>query len=95
VFYFENNGDPELFCSSADWMERNFFRRVEIAFPIKREAHRERILRDLGLYLADNVQAWCLGSDAAYTRQKPAENAPSNAQDSLLEKYAAGPGFSL
>jgi polyphosphate kinase len=95
VFYFENNGDPELFCSSADWMERNFFRRVEIAFPIKREAHRERILRDLGLYLADNVQAWCLGPDAAYTRQKPAENAPSNAQDSLLEKYAAGPGFSL
>jgi polyphosphate kinase len=95
VFYFENNGDPELFCSSADWMERNFFRRVEIAFPIKREAHRERILRDLGLYLADNVQAWCLGADGAYTRQKPAENTPNNAQDSLLEKYAAGPGFSL
>ena len=95
VFYFENNGDPELFCSSADWMERNFFRRVEIAFPIKREAHRERILRDLSLYLADNVQAWCLGPDGAYTRQKPAENTPSNAQDSLLEKYAAGPGFSL
>ncbi|HTV50598.1 MAG TPA: polyphosphate kinase 1, partial [Steroidobacteraceae bacterium] len=45
VFYFENGGDSELYCASADWMERNFFRRVEVAFPIKRRAHRERILR--------------------------------------------------
>ena len=47
VFYFENGGEPELYCASADWMERNFFRRVEVAFPIQRDAHRERILRDL------------------------------------------------
>jgi polyphosphate kinase len=95
VFYFENGGEPELYCSSADWMERNFFRRVEVAFPIKRETHRERILRDLDLHLSDNTQAWCLGSDGTYTRQKPGEDAPRNAQESLLEKYAAGPGFSL
>lgn len=95
VFYFANAGEPELYCSSADWMERNFFRRVEIAFPIKREAHRERILRDLDLYLSDNMQAWCLGSDGTYTRQKPGEDAPRSAQENLLEKYAAGPGFSL
>ena len=36
VFYFENGGEPELYCASADWMERNFFRRVEVAFPIRR-----------------------------------------------------------
>ena len=40
VFYFENGGEPELYCASADWMERNFFRRVEVAFPIRRDAHR-------------------------------------------------------
>ncbi|HUI62033.1 MAG TPA: RNA degradosome polyphosphate kinase, partial [Steroidobacteraceae bacterium] len=60
VFYFENGGDPELYCASADWMERNFFRRVEVAFPIKRRSHRERILRDLDIYLSDNTQAWTL-----------------------------------
>src|ERR1700758_4773455 len=43
VFYYENGGEPELFCASADWMERNFFRRVEVAFPIRREAQEERI----------------------------------------------------
>jgi polyphosphate kinase len=95
VFYFANDGSPELYCSSADWMERNFFRRVEVAFPIKREAHQERILRDLDHYLADNTQAWCLSSDGTYTRQQPGENAPVSAQERLLEKYAAGPGFSL
>ncbi len=37
VFYFENGGEPELYCASADWMERNFFRRVEVAFPVQRD----------------------------------------------------------
>jgi polyphosphate kinase len=95
VFYFENGGHPEMYCSSADWMERNFFRRVEVAFPVKRETHQERILRALELYLTDNVQAWCLAPDGTYTRQKPGENPPISAQEKLLERYAAGPGFSL
>ena len=43
AFYFENGGEPELYCASADWMERNFFRRVEVAFPIQRPSHRQRI----------------------------------------------------
>jgi hypothetical protein len=43
VFFFENHGDSELFLASADWMERNFFRRVEIAFPVREQTHRERI----------------------------------------------------
>ena len=49
-------------------MERNFFRRVEIAFPVREQTHRERILRDLNFYLADNMQAWTLGRDGRYTR---------------------------
>jgi polyphosphate kinase len=92
VFYFENGGAPELFCASADWMERNFFRRVEVGFPVLRDAQRERILRDLQLYLADNTQAWLLRSDGSYVRTEPGTDAPVCAQKQLLENYAAGAG---
>jgi polyphosphate kinase len=95
VFYFENAGDPELYCASADWMERNFFRRVEVAFPIKRPSHRERILHDLDVYLSDNVQAWQLSHDGSYTRLTPGRESPVCAQEKLLASYAAGAGFSL
>ncbi len=95
VFYFENAGEPELYCASADWMERNFFRRVEVAFPIERPELRERILRDLDIYLADNTQAWQLGPDGLYRRASPAGAPPVNAQEKLLESYAAGSAYSL
>src|SRR5579864_1960443 len=68
VFYFENGGEPELSCASADWMERNFFRRVEVAFPISLPEHAERIRRDLDVYLADNCQSWALQPDGRYER---------------------------
>jgi polyphosphate kinase len=92
VFYFENGGDSELYCASADWMERNFFRRVEVGFPVPRESLRERILRDLQLYLADNTQAWILRPDGSYVRSEPGTEEPVCAQKQLLEHYAAGPG---
>jgi polyphosphate kinase len=92
VFYFENGGDPELYCASADWMERNFFRRVEGAFPVLRGSQRERILRDLHLYLADNTQTWLLRPDGSYARAETGSEAPVCAQKQLLELYAAGPG---
>jgi polyphosphate kinase len=92
VFYFENGGDAELYCASADWMERNFFRRVEGAFPVLRGSQRERIVRDLHLYLADNTQAWLLRPDGSYVRAETGSEAPVCAQKQLLELYAAGPG---
>jgi polyphosphate kinase len=92
VFYFENGGEPELFCASADWMERNFFRRVEVGFPVLRAAQRERILHDLQLYLTDNTQAWILRSDGSYVRTEPGTDPPVCAQKQLLEHYAAGAG---
>jgi len=95
VFYFENGGDSELYCASADWMERNFFRRVEVAFPIKRRSHRERILRDLDICLSDNTQAWKLAADGLYVRSSATGKDAISAQDKLLELYAAGSGFSL
>jgi polyphosphate kinase len=90
AFYFENGGEPELYCASADWMERNFFRRVEVAFPIQRPAHRQRILEDLTRYLDDNSQAWTLHSDGRYERLSPGGERPRNAQAELLGTYAAG-----
>jgi polyphosphate kinase len=90
VFYFENEGNADLYLASADWMERNFFRRVEIAFPVAKRSHRERILRDLETYLWDNVQAWNLGPDGTYSRVQPGTEPPVNAQTELLESYAAG-----
>ena len=95
VYYFRNDGPDEgggeeLYCSSADWMERNFFRRVEVAFPIERRKHRERILRDLEIYLRDNCQAWELRADGTYERVQRAEGEnPLSAQGQLLATYAA------
>ena len=88
VYYFHNEGNPEIYCASADWMERNFFRRIEVCFPIERNQHRDRIVEDLETYLADNMQAWVLGPDGTYTRVV-ADNAPAvSAQETLLRRYA-------
>jgi polyphosphate kinase len=95
VFYFENGGSPEMYGASADWMERNFFRRVEVAFPIRREAHRARILADLETYLADDTQSWDLGRDGLYRKLETSKGSPVNAQTQLLAKYAAGPTIKL
>jgi polyphosphate kinase len=92
VFYYQNDGKPEMFCASADWMERNFFRRVEVAFPIRHKAQEERILRDLDVCLSDNTQAWMLRPDGTYERIKRGEAKAVNAQMELLSAYAAGPG---
>jgi polyphosphate kinase len=88
VFYFANGGEEELFCASADWMERNFFRRIEVCFPIERPGYRELILADLETYLADNVNAWTLLPDGSYRRIEPEGGERICAQEALLAKYA-------
>ncbi len=95
VFYFENGGQPEMFAASADWMERNFFRRVEVAFPIQRNWHRERILKDLDFCLRDNTQSWNLNSAGRYERVPSAAQGERsvNAQAELLAAYATGVAF--
>ncbi len=73
IYYFENACQPEVFLSSADWLPRNFFRRIELAFPIEDGVLRERIVREiLGLSLADNRKARCLLPEASYQRLVPA-----------------------
>ena len=87
VYLFHNDGDEQLYCASADLMERNMFYRVEVAFPVLDPAFRERITRELRLHLADNTQAWTLGADGNYTRAHAGESAVTAQQD-LLESLA-------
>jgi polyphosphate kinase len=87
VYYFHNDGQPELFCGSADWMERNFFRRIEVCFPVG-PAHRERICEDLRLYLADNAQAWELQSSGEYRKCSAGDKPLISAQSTLLRRHA-------
>ena len=85
VYYFENGGDPEIYCASADWMDRNFFRRVEVCFPIEQKPLRERIKKELDYYLRDNMQAWELQPDGSYIRLATQGKTRFSAQLGLLE----------
>ncbi|RYZ79776.1 MAG: polyphosphate kinase 1, partial [Moraxellaceae bacterium] len=90
VFYFENNNNPELFCSSADWMTRNMLHRVETCFPVKQKKIRDRLIEELNLYLADNTHAWILKSDGTYELITPEVDKPEiDAQGVLLDRWAS------
>jgi polyphosphate kinase len=89
VYWFANGGDSELYCSSADWMERNLSRRVEACFPIQDPRLAARIFREtLQNYLDDNVQAWLLNAEGQYCRATPGDATPHSAQRWLLEQFA-------
>ncbi|MEP6483000.1 MAG: polyphosphate kinase 1 [Rudaea sp.] len=89
VYWFANGGTPEIFCSSADWMERNLLRRIEVCFPILDEVLAKRVFNEaLQNYLEDNTQAWILHSDGHYVRETPGEAEPHSAQLSLLSSLA-------
>ena len=77
IYYFDNDGKPDLYLASADWMPRNFFRRVEIAFPIESPPLRDEIIKEvLPRFLNDHVKARELQPDGTYVRLKPEEGAP-------------------
>jgi polyphosphate kinase len=90
VYYFHSNGDERVFCSSADWMDRNFFRRVEVCFPVSDEELKARIISDLDTLLSDNCQAWELCADGDYRpiTPKPGSGELVSAQMSLLKQMA-------
>ena len=86
ISWFFNNGHPELYCASADWMDRNLLRRVEISFPILDPVLAKRVYDEgLANYLADNTSAWALQGDGSYRRiECGADDMPHNAQTHLL-----------
>ena len=90
IFYFENGDEEELlYLSSADWMDRNFFRRVETCFPIEDRRLRQRIIQEsLQGYLTDNAQAWLLQADGTYRRVSAGNARRRSAQGALLKSLA-------
>ncbi|MDT3735324.1 MAG: polyphosphate kinase 1 [Denitratisoma sp.] len=91
VFYFYAGGEQKMYLSSADWMERNFFRRIELCFPVLEPKLKRRILKEgLMPYLADNSQAWEMDGAGAYRRRKSRKKRFS-AQESLLAELPAAP----
>ncbi len=97
VFYFRLEDQEQLYLSSADWMNRNMLRRVELAWPVTDIAQRQRIVDEcLVAYLNDGADAWELKSDGTYVRVGAAKKsggrrrAASGAQASLMARYAGG-----
>lgn len=90
IFYFENGGERQVFCASADWMPRNLHKRVETCFPIESPALAEQLIEQgLLLYLRDNTQAWLMGEDGEYRRAQPGPGEPPvSAQQQLLTELA-------
>ena len=89
VYYFSNQGNARIYCSSADWMDRNLFNRVEACFPVEEPSLKKRIYEQ-GLlnYLKDNQQAWLLQSNGTWVRAELSENETAhNAQRTLLEVF--------
>ncbi len=91
IFCFHAGGEEKVFLSSADWMERNFFRRIELCFPILDDKLKRRIIKEgLKPYLADNCQAWEMDGDGAY-RLKTSQRSRVCAQEALLADLAKAP----
>ena len=87
IYAFANDGHQEVYASSADLMNRNMFRRVEICFPIESKRLYTRILHDLDLYLKDNTQAWLLQPDGRYLQLLNVTNEePVQAQSVILNE---------
>jgi polyphosphate kinase len=89
VFCFHNDGAEDVYLASADWMDRNFFRRIELCFPVLDPALKHRVIREgLQPYLDDNGQAWEMDAEGGYTQVKPRRGRRRAAQEELLYTLA-------
>jgi len=89
VFYFHNDGNEDVYLASADWMDRNFFRRIELCFPVLDPALKRRVIREgLQPYLDDNCQAWVMNAEGGYELVKPRRGRRRSAQEELLYTLA-------
>ena len=93
IFYFRNDLAHDVYLASADWMNRNLFRRIEVAFPVLDKAMKKRVITEgLHPYIKDNTNSWELDSDGHYHARKPrARQQPFSAQRYLMEALAQTP----
>lgn len=90
IFFFENAGEPDVYIGSADWMDRNLNRRVEVVFPIEQSDLKARVIEEiLAVTLRDNVKARELQSDGTYRRLKPRDGEPAVRSQVVFLKQAA------
>lgn len=94
IFYFDNNGKPEYLLASADWMQRNFDHRVEIAFPVLDEQHQAKLKNILEVQLADNFKGWQVRADGTSVRLRSENVPPLRSQERLFEVMRHDPGGS-
>ncbi|MBY8607198.1 MAG: polyphosphate kinase 1 [Burkholderia sp.] len=89
IYYFHAGGAEDVYLSSADWMDRNLFRRVEVAFPIRERKLKRRVIAEgLSVCLGDNQSAWQMHSDGHYRRRRTGKTI-RNAQLGLLAKFCS------
>ena len=86
IFYFENNGKPEVFCGSADWMPRNLERRVEILFPIEDEELKRKVVHILEMELADTKKAHYMQADGTYHKLDKRGRKQMNSQEEFCKE---------
>ena len=90
IFYFRNAGQDDLFISSADWMDRNFFRRVEIAVPIINKKLKRRIFREgLSVHFTKGSNNWKMRKDGSYVTRRQVNDVNLSSQERLLKKYSS------
>ena len=87
IFYFHNNGKPEYFMGSADWMTRNLDRRVEAITPVEAPKLTKELQDILDIMLADNRQAWDMDSEGVFTQRRPAKGEAERGTHKMLMKY--------
>ena len=87
IFCFHNEGEDDLYLASADWMNRNLFRRVEVAFPVLDKTLKKRVMQEgLQPYLKDNLNSWELDANGTYHRRRPrSDQAGFSAQEFLMQ----------
>ena len=87
IFCFHNDGQDDLYLASADWMNRNLFRRIELAFPVLDKTLKKRVMQEgLQPYLKDNLNSWELDADGSYHRRRPrSDQAGFSAQEFLMQ----------
>jgi polyphosphate kinase len=90
IFYFRNDLAHDVYLGSADWMNRNLFRRIEVAFPVLDKSLKKRVISEgLQPYLKDNTYSWELDSNGQYQRRRPRnKQAPFSAQHHLMQVLA-------
>ncbi len=92
IFHFLNNDANDVYLSSADWMDRNFFRRIEVCFPVLDKKLKKRVMDEgLKMYLQDNQQSWIMDGEGHYKRSDAKRGSPKCAQLQLLQELSSLP----